>query len=288
MRVLLIPPKNNYPDPMPRVDIFGQGFPYIAGALKKAGHEVFGINLSDQWCGLSAPNKLAASIEKAVKEYQPDFVGVGGLSGDYAFVRDAIRFTRKAAPHTPVVCGGGIVTYDREYIFANLHPDFAVSGEAEDTIAPLADCLAGKGDIKTLPNIARWENSQPVYNPCEYSSTRLEDLPLPDYRPFDYGRFLESFNQTDVFYAHMRRHPRIMPISIGRSCPFHCTFCVHSHTAGPRYRQRSIDSAMAEIAHFYDKYHFNILFVYDELFSVKKERVIEFCAKIKKLKADLG
>ncbi|MDO8567200.1 MAG: hypothetical protein Q7R57_00625, partial [Dehalococcoidales bacterium] len=42
------------------------------------------------------------------------------------------------------------------------------------------------------------------------------------------------------------------------------------------------------IAHFYNEYQFNILFVYDELFAVKKERVIEFCTRIKELKAKSG
>ncbi len=45
MRILLIKQKNNYPNPAPNFDIIGQGLPYIAGSLKKHGHEVFGINI---------------------------------------------------------------------------------------------------------------------------------------------------------------------------------------------------------------------------------------------------
>jgi len=289
MRVLLIPPKNNYPNPVPKVDIFGQGFPYIAGALKKAGHEVFGLNMNHLWCNGSAPSKLAALVKKALQEYQPHLIGVGGLSGDYAFVRDTIRIIRRAAPDIPIVCGGGIVTYDREYIFTNLRPDFAVNGEAEETIVALANCLEeGSISLADIANIAFWENGKPVYTKVTIPDTKLEELSLPDFDPFDYERFLKSFNQIDHFYSHMRPHPRIMPISLGRSCPFKCTFCVHSHTTGPKYRERSIDNAINEIAHFYNKYHFNILFIYDEVLSLKKGRVSELCRRIKELKTDSG
>ncbi len=282
----MIPPKNNYPYSMPKVDLFGQGFPYIAGALKKAGHEVFGINLNHQWCNDSAADKLAASIHNAIREYKPHFIGVGGLSGDYSFIRDEIRFIRHSAPDIHIVCGGGIVTYDREYIFTNLRPDFAVSGEAEENIAALADCIGGGGNISNIPNIAYWKGEKAAYTRIEHPNTKLEEFPLPDYAPFDYERFMRSFNQTDAFYSHTRLHPRIMPISLGRSCPFQCTFCCH--TEGPKYRERSIDNAIEEIVHFYDRYHFNILFIYDELFSIKKNRVSELCAKIKKLRENSG
>lgn len=287
MRVLLVPPKNNYPLPNPSVDIFGQGFPYIAGALKKAGHEVFGVNMIYQWCHDSAPVALAKLLRKAIEEYQPNLIGVGGLSGDYSFIRDAIYTIRRIAPDIPIVCGGGIVTYDQHYIFTNLRPDFAVYGEGETTIVALADYLERGGDICNIPNIAYWKNDEPVYTKIEYINAELDTIAWPDYSPFDFEAFIERSNQADnIVYGHTRQHPRVMPITLGRSCPFGCTFCVHA--PGQKYRQRSIDNAIEEVVYYYDKYNFNILFIYDELFSVRAERVIEFCTKVKELKADLG
>lgn len=105
MRILLIPPKNNYPDPRPSLDIFGQGFPYLAGALKKAGHEVFGANINPKWCQGSAPLILANMLNKALRENQPQLIGVGGLSADYSFVRDAIRIIRQTNSNIPIVLG---------------------------------------------------------------------------------------------------------------------------------------------------------------------------------------
>jgi len=285
MRVLLIPQKNNYPDPRVCLDIFGQGFPYLAGALKAAGHEVFGINMNIHWCHGSAPLTLERLLREAIEKYNPHLIGVGGLSADYIFVRDAILFTRQIAPDIPIVCGGNIITYDADYIFSNLRPDFAVIGEGEKTVVALTDCLEKGGNITNIPNIAFWKDGKPVYTRVEDTNKSLDNLPLPDYSPFDYERFLEHLNQADNnFYAHTRHKPRVMPMTLGRSCPFDCTFCCH--TMGPKYRERSINSAIEEIIYFYNKYKFNVLFIYDEVFAMRKERVIEFCRKIKKLKDD--
>jgi hypothetical protein len=43
---------------------------------------------------------------------------------------------------------------------------------------------------------------------------------------------------------------------------------------------RSIDNAIDEIVYFFEKYHFNILIIYDELFSVRRDRILDFCSKI--------
>ncbi len=288
MRILLVPPKSNYPDPKPYVGLEGQGFPYIAAALKKAGHEVAAAVMSHEWCTETAPARLAFVLEAALREYQPHVVGVGGLSADYGFVRDAVSFIRRSAPDAIIVCGGGMVTYDREFIFGDLRPDFAVSGEAEDTIVKLVNCLESGGNVRDVPNIAYWENGSPKYTRVELPETALEDLPFPDYELFRYEASMRNFNQIETWYAHTRSHPRIMPISMGRSCPFKCTFCVHSHTLSSRYRQRSIDSAIEEIVHFYDRFQFNILFIYDELFAVDRKRVSEFCTKLRELKVRHG
>ena len=53
------------------------------------------------------------------------------------------------------------------------------------------------------------------------------------------------------------------------------------HPLGNKYRQRSVDNIMDEIKYAVVKYRINIIFMYDELFSHDKKRVIEFCDKFK-------
>ena len=281
MRILLIPSKNNYPSPAPDTTSFGQAMPYLAASLKQTGHDVFGLNLNHQWCHGSAPLALEKSIRQAVKRYQPHIIGLGGLAPDYLFVRDAILFARRIAPDTPVVIGGGLVTYDPEFIFQNLNPDFAITGEGERSIVFLADYLEKGGDIAGIPSLVYKKNGQACINKTEPPQD-LNHIPFPDYELFDFVTYLEKNNHANNYLAHTRLNPRILPISTGRSCPYQCTFCCHNHA--PAYRIRSIDNIMDEILHFYQKYHFNILYIHDELLAVKSNRAKEFFERIKELK----
>ncbi|MBN1788437.1 MAG: B12-binding domain-containing radical SAM protein [Sedimentisphaerales bacterium] len=283
MRVLLVPPKDNYPDPRPWMDMIGQGLPYIAGMLKSVGHEVYGINLNYRWCSDSAYLTLESSLKEAISKYNPHLIGLTGLSGDYHFVKDAITSIHEIAPNTPVVLGGGIITHDREYIFNDLKPDFAIVGDGEETIVKLVEYLEKGGDLASIVNLSYWKDRKPVFNKIQYSMADLDLLPLPDYEPFELELFFKNLNQLDgLLYAHTRQRPRLFPISIGRSCRFKCTFCCH--TKGPPYRSRSISNAIKEVEYFYNKYQFNILFIYDELFAYKKERILELCSSIKRLR----
>ena len=171
-------------------------------------------------------------MRKAIEKYQPHLIGVGGLSANYSFVRDAIRFVRQFAPDIPIVCGGGIITYDHQFIFTDLRPDFAINGEGEESIVALANYLEKGGNINSIVNISYWDNDTPIFTKTAYSNTKLK-TPIARLQSFDLEAYLEGFNQADNIFLHT--HPsRIMPITLGRSVQFKCTFCCH--TTGPTYR----------------------------------------------------
>jgi len=284
LRVLLVPQKSNYPSPEPCLDIVGQGMPYLAASLEAGGHDVFGANISYRWLR-NAAKDLKEMIHRAVADHQPDLIGVGGLSADYRFVRDTLRFCREVAPGVPVVCGGGLMTYDAEFVFSDLRPDFGVIGDAEETLCALADALVAGSSVESIPNLLHWKDGFVAQTPVAFPRTDLAGHPFPNYEPFDVDKYLASCNQADNWlYGHARRRPRAMPVSMARSCPYRCTFCCHM--AGPKYRARPVANVIEEIADLYDKYRFNLLFVYDELFSVDTEKVLEFCARVRDLKMD--
>lgn len=285
MRILLIPPKNNYPSPWPNTTGFGQAMPYLAASLKSAGHDVFGLNLNHQWCHGSAPLTLETSIRKAVELYQPQLIGVGGLAPDYLFVRDAVLFSRRIAPDTPIVMGGGLVTYDPEFVFDNLKPDFAIKGEGEDSLVLLVGYIERGGDISKIPGLVYRNKEETCINRTE-PPQNLDLIPFPDYAPFDIKTYLDKNNHVNNFLTHTRDNPRILPITTGRSCPHKCTFCCHEHAS--TYRLRSMDNIMDEVSAFYEKYQFNILYIHDELLDVRANRAFEFFNRIKQLKNDMN
>lgn len=268
----MIPPtfhyKTEYPAFLSFSD-FPSGFGYITATLKQAGHEVFGLNPNNITGYFNAKAMLVDVITKKINECKPELIGLGGLCTDYAFLRDAIEIIRGVNPKIPIVLGGQIVSNDAEDIFNILKPDYAVKGEGEWAMTRLADGMDGKKIIDSLP-------------------LNLDDMPIPDYQPFGVQDMLDNYSMaTRLLYRYSRPDARPFNIVASRGCPFSCSFCIHGHRSTP-YRARAIESVMEEIRVTYEKYHYNVLIILDELFAVNKKRMVDFCAGVMEGKKKYG
>jgi radical SAM superfamily enzyme YgiQ (UPF0313 family) len=289
MKVLLIVPtfnyKYQYPSFLPPV-FFPSGFAFLASALRNAGHEAFGLNLNNIIGYQSAKDMVYDKTKQALNNINPDLIGLGGLCTDYSFIKDAMQTIRNVSPTTPIVLGGHIVTNDSEYIFNQLKPNFCVIGEGEEAIVQLANGL-GNGNYADIPNIGYWKDGVSTFTAQNFDYGDLDSRALPDYTPFGLQDMMDNYAMASPLWVrYTRPYPRPWIIVTARSCPFSCSFCVHQR--GPKYRARSIDNIMREIKESYDKYHFNILNIMDELFAVNKQRMREFCLALIEAKRIYG
>jgi radical SAM superfamily enzyme YgiQ (UPF0313 family) len=286
VKILLIVPTHEYKG-YPRylsISDFPTGLAYIAASLKKAGHEVVGLNLNNHNNYSSAKIMVEALIRTTLKDTF-GLIGIGGLCVDYSCIKDSMSFIRELTK-SPVVLGGGIMR-DPDFIFSNLKPDYAIRHEAEEAIVKLVDCLENNKDVSTVDNLYYWKDSQQVFTKENYNYCDINDLPFPDYDVFGGQEMIEKYSLfTRLTYRFPRYNPRLMVITTGRSCVFSCTFCVHSN--GPKYRVRSIPNIMEELRINYDKYKFNILLIVDELFAITSKRAEEFCIALKENKEKYG
>ncbi|HOM98423.1 MAG TPA: radical SAM protein, partial [Acetomicrobium sp.] len=114
----------------------------------------------------------------------------------------------------------------------------------------------------------------------------IDALPWPDYEGIGLDAILDQMLPSQSNIYDVQDHPRAYPLIASRSCPYQCTFCFHP--IGNKYRQRSIINVMEELRHAHNRYRFNIIDVFDELFSNDKKRVLEFCKSIKELSVELN
>ena len=291
MRVLLVVPthlyKYIYPSPL-SVTHFPTGFAYLVASLRSAGHEVCGLNLNNDTSYPSAYEMVYDRLRRSLQETQPELIGLGGLCTDFTFLKDTIQIIRKLAADVPIVCGGGIINNDAEFVFNVLKPDFCIIGDGEEILVQLADMLeSGKRDYEQIENLGYWKNNTPQFTKQNFNYIDLDKRCFPDYEPFGIQEMLDEYSMaTPYLFRYTRQNPRPMTIVTARGCPFSCTFCMHQKHPG--YRERSVKNIIEEIAFSYERYHFNILIILDELFAVNKLRMKEFCYALSQARRAYG
>lgn len=260
---------------------FPLGPGYISSALKKAGHEVRILDLTFSDRGEDTGRLCGALLHE-----RPEVIGIGGLTRDFPRISCILDNLKNFVPDIPVVAGGGFLSSAPELMLQNTHISYGVIGEGDETVVELAAALsAGTGVAGVNGLVYRDARGEITSTPKRRPSIPVDDLPMPDFEGFDLERYLAHQTQTDFKPIDKSTSPllvvknqRAVPIMLSRSCPFPCTFCFHSIS---EYRQRSLDAIFAEIDFLIANYGANCLTVFDDLFSVNRERVLEFCKRIK-------
>lgn len=251
---------------------FPLGIPYVSAAMKKAGLNVYTVNLNH------ILGDVDEIIENEVKKHDIDAVFVGGTSGQYYPVKVVVDAARKIEEKEIfILVGGGMISADPIPAMKALEfADVGVIGEGEITDVEVAFAFQEGKSFENIEGII-YKNVVGEYvitNPRQ-EIMNLDDIPWPDYDGFEFEKTLES----NAAVAGVNALRSIAMLG-SRSCPYSCSFCFH--TVGKKYRQRSLDDFFEELEYNIEKYKIQYLFVEDELFTFNNERVIEFCERIKK------
>jgi len=82
-----------------------------------------------------------------------------------------------------------------------------------------------------------------------------------------------------------KRLTRAFPMLTSRSCPEHCTYCPHRITAG--FRERTVESVIAEMAELCGQYANPHIKIRDPLFTFNRDRCFEISEQIQTRKLQL-
>jgi radical SAM superfamily enzyme YgiQ (UPF0313 family) len=239
------------------------GISYLAAVLENKGHSV---KIIDGFAEALDFNTL----EERIKSIAPDVVGITGMTPviDNAFrtaeaARKYTKFTVMGGPHVSVVKGK---IFDQ-----SPDVDLAVQGEGEASIELLVDALESGSDLSSIPGLItrEFENSPATY------VDNLDSLPMP-------ARHLLPNDK----YRYILSKGRVTTIFSSRGCPYHCVFCDKA-VFGSKWRARSVLSVLEEIELVVKDFGVKSIVFYDDLFTVKKSRVIEICEGIVDRKLDI-
>src|SRR5215813_9173404 len=230
--------------------------------------------LSDSKVVDAPPHKI--SIEKTV-EMAKDFellVLYTSTPGFHVDVKMA-QMMKDANPKLKVVFVGPPVTVEPEKTLRDTPAiDFIVRREFDHQIAGYAQ---GK-PLDELPGVSFRKGGQIVHNPEGPAIENLDELPWVTKvykRDLDFRRYNVPFllNPYLSFYT-------------SRGCPAMCTFCLWPQThSGHRWRLRSTQDVVNECRYTLENFPgLKEIFFDDDTFNYRKQRTIELCAELKKLK----
>lgn len=265
MRVLLILPQINSPC------IWHTGLAYISAILKESGHQVqlFEINNYTQ--------QITNLLDK-IKEFEPAVIGISSNSHQILHAKNIAREIKKKYS-LPIFVGGMHPTLQPEIIEDEENFDGVIIGEAEEIFLSLISKIENKNNYLDVNSCWFRDGSKIIKNEIAPLVEDLDKFPFPDRSIFRY--FSEDKQKIT---------PRFI---FSRGCPYECAYCCNHilkkiyHNLGRYVRWRSVDSAIREIELLREKYYFTHFKIDDDIFSLNKKWLLEFCEKFSKKFKDL-
>lgn len=193
-----------------------------------------------------------------------DVLGIGCYFSLLPLVLLSVAELKKENPDKTIVLGGPGPTAVSEEIMKNFpQVDIIVRGEAEETIVELMDTLGKNGDLAEVSGITYRKGDEIQANPARKRIKNLDLIPFPAY---------DRINFSD--YA-------LTGVMSSRGCPYHCTFCEVAPLWDRRNTARSVGNLIDELRLLHDKYKIDYFYFNDDLFTLNRKRVIEFCKALK-------
>jgi len=242
------------------------GILYLAAYLEKnSDHQ---IDIIDAQVEKLNYNQLTEKI----KEISPDIVGITAMTFTLIDVIKVIEIVKKINSQIKIILGGPHAhIYPKETLDLS-GVNFIVLGEGEKPLLELLNNIENLEKLKNIKNIAFKDNDQIVITECREYNKDLDELPFP-------ARHLTPYKK---YWSILSGDKMITTMFTSRGCPYQCTFCDRPNM-GKSFRARSAKNVVNEMEECL-KMGIKEIFIYDDTFTVDKERVINICNEIIKRK----
>lgn len=197
-----------------------------------------------------------------IKKYQPDVVGFTSYITHVGVVKDYALEVKEINSKIVTVVGGvhaEVVPSD----FEVKEIDYIIKVNALDTFKELLDNINRPVEVNKDLIKGIWKD-----NTKEYVINTNFNYPHPS---------RESTLKYRKKYNYIY-HTKCATIKTSFGCPYNCEFCFCTKITQNKYFERDLNDVIDEIKHIKEK---NI-FIVDDNFLLKKDRVEEFCDLIKK------
>lgn len=210
-------------------------------------------------------------IRSEVENHKVPIIGFYVAADNIRIVSHAIIWVKKVFPYVVTVVGGPqVMALDYEF-FEKTGNDFAIMGEGEIPVKRLLEYLIDNSfALENIPSLIRRDDKKRCIIVNQSLNSVIEDLDTIPYPSLE-----DSVSKKF-------RDGNTVGIITGRGCPYRCTFCYEGANA-KNVRLRSIPNVMEEIDYIRNhNKRLKYINIYDDTFTLKRERVLEFCSEISK------
>lgn len=220
-----------------------------------------------------------------ISQANADIVGITCYTPELDEVEKFAARIKVIKPGMTIIVGGVHPTlYPEHFVYPSSPFDFAVIGEGEVTLLDLVQNIrAGVTDFSSIQGIAFLDTGtgRMVVNPRRPLAENLDEIAFPDFADLDMDYYTSASP-----YAIRGVFTRSFYVSSSRGCPSSCTFCVSKklrdyHGVRHYARLRSPDSLIREISELRQRYAIDSFYFIDDLFTMRKENVKQFCERLK-------
>ncbi|MFC1668266.1 B12-binding domain-containing radical SAM protein [Chlamydiota bacterium] len=268
------------------------GLCYLASFIKTKGHEVkvFNADFGEKkirsykklYDGFSEyksilnnlNNQVWKNVLEKILDFKPDVLGISLKTGSYKSGCNIAQLVKEYDSKIVTIAGGIHPTLQKKEVAYSGFFDYVVKGEGEETCSELLTALSeGKAldEIKGLVFLNN--NNNLIETPDREFIACLDDLPFPE---------REEIIERDKYSSDA-----VSVVMTTRGCPYNCTYCASERIWRRKVRFRSPENVLKEIRQVKKKYNSKHFQIRDDLFTLKKERVLEICSRINKDKLNI-
>ncbi len=237
---------------------YSLGLAYLDAVLKREGYKVVTRDFAqekEEFC--------LAEATRIIKEFKPQLIGMSIMSMTRVSTYKLIKLIKKISKKIKIVAGGFHPSIMYEQLLLNFPIDAVVIGEGEETIKELVPALLNDKKLNKVQGIAFKKNKKVIRTADRELIHDLDSLPFPSH---------------ELFISPKRKKINILS---SRGCTNKCSFCCLHVTSRRRFRARSAENIVEELAYIKKKYpQIKYVEFTDDSLTLDEERMIELCNKI--------
>lgn len=279
MKVLLLNPpdfnmiKTNFPDELEGEEKTGYNPPL--GLLYVAAYAAAHTNFEIEVLDTQVEELGYAEIKNEIIRRKPDIVGIQTMTFTLIDVIRLAKIIKEINKDTIIVLGGPHVNIFPEETITLSEIDFLVLGEGEIPFTELITGLDNHNDLTLIKGLV-FKNGEAIVNTGPRPLIEnLDELPHP----------ARNLIPIQKYWSVLARRNPVTTIMTSRGCPYKCIFCDRPHL-GKLFRCRSAKNVVDEMEECLNL-GIKEFILYDDTFTVDRQRVLDICAEITTRKLDI-